>query len=166
MGPVVGLEGRRVAQQGRFLVRPKILIIDDSVDSWNLLSTIVKAHDMYPVWAADGTQAMAAAHFQHPQAILLDLGMPGGNGFLILDRLKSNPLLSNIPVIVVTVRDRKEAEEKARQLGAIAYVSKPIQADALMASIQTVLATRDGAPVGVAPNTDLDVQVVQAQEIN
>ena len=130
-------------------MRPKILIIDDSVDSWNLLSTIVKSHDFYPVWAADGMQAMAAARFHHPQAILLDLGLPGGDGFLILERLKSNHLLSEIPVIVVTVRDRQEAEEKARQLGAVAYVSKPVQADELMASIQTVLATQDGAPAGV-----------------
>ena len=130
-------------------MRPKILIVDDSVDSWNLLSTIVKAHNFYPVWAADGMQAMAAARFQRPQAILLGLGLPGGDGFLILERLKSNHLLSEIPVIVVTVRDRQEAEEKARQLGAVAYVSKPVQADELMASIQTVLATRDGAPAGV-----------------
>ena len=79
MEPVVGLEGRRVAQQGRFVVRPKILIIDDSVDSWNLLNTIVKSHNFYPVWAADGMQAMAAARFHHPQAILLDLGLPGGH---------------------------------------------------------------------------------------
>jgi two-component system cell cycle response regulator DivK len=130
-------------------VRPKILIIDDSVDSWNLLSTIVKSHDFYPVWAADGMQAMAAARFHHPQAILLDLGLPGGDGFLILQRLKNNHLLSEIPVIVVTVRDRKEAEEKARQLGAVAYVSKPVQADELMASIQTVLGTQAGTPAAI-----------------
>jgi DNA-binding response OmpR family regulator len=150
MEPVVDLEGRRVAQQGRFVVRPKILIIDDSVDTWNLLSTIVKSYNYYPVWAADGMQAVAAARFHHPQAILLDLGLPGGDGFLILQRLKSNHLLSEIPVIVVTIRDRKEAEEKARQLGAVAYVSKPVQADELMASIQAVLATRDAAPAGVS----------------
>jgi DNA-binding response OmpR family regulator len=150
MRPLVGLEGRRVAQQGRFFVRPKILIIDDSVDSWNLLSTIVKSHDFYPVWAADGMQAMAAARFHHPQAILLDIGLPGGNGFLILERLKSNHLLREIPVIVVTVRARQEAEEKALQLGAAAYVSKPVQSDELMASIQTVLAAREEAPAAAA----------------
>jgi two-component system cell cycle response regulator DivK len=129
-------------------VRPKILIIDDSVDSWNLLSTIVKSHDFYSVWAADGMQAMAAARFHHPQAILLDLGLPDVDGLLILQRLKSDPSLRDIPVIVVTVRDRKEAEEKARQLGAVAYVSKPVQADELMASIQTVLGTQVEAPAG------------------
>jgi len=131
-------------------VRPKILIVDDSVDSWTLLSTIVKSHNFYPVWAADGMQAMAAARFQRPQAILLDLGLPDVDGLLILERLKSDHLLKDIPVIVVTVRDRREAEEKARKLGAVAYVSKPVQADELMASIQTVLATQVGAPAVVA----------------
>jgi CheY-like chemotaxis protein len=68
------------------------------------------------------------------------------DGLLILERLKSNRLLSHIPVIVVTVRDRQEAEEQIRRLGAAAYLQNPIQADALMASIQTVLAPQDGAP--------------------
>ena len=120
-------------------MRPKILIVDDSVDSWTLLSTIVKSHNFYPVWAADGMQAMAAARFQRPQAILLDLGLPDVDGLLILQRLKSDPSLRDIPVIVVTVRDRQEAEEKARRLGAADYVSKPVQVDALMAVSYTHL---------------------------
>ena len=131
-------------------MRPKILIVDDSVDSWNLLSTIVKAHNFYPVWAADGMQAMAAARFQRPQAILLDLGLPDVDGLLILQRLKNDHSLRDIPVIVVTVCAREEAEEKARQLGAAAYVSKPVQSDELMASIQTVFAALDGAPAAIA----------------
>jgi len=130
-------------------VKPKILIIDDSVDSYHLLSTILQTHNFFPVWAADGMQAMAAARFHHPQAILLDIGLPGGDGFVVLERLKSNHLLSDIPVIVVTVRDRQEVEEKARRLGAAAYLSKPIQVDALMESLQSVLATQEGVPAGV-----------------
>ena len=84
-----------------------------------------------------------------PQAILLDLGMPGGDGLLVLERLKSNRLLSHIPVIVVTVRDRQEAEEQTQRLGAAAYLQKPIHDDTLMASLRTVLATSDrGGPEG------------------
>lgn len=131
-------------------MRPKILIVDDSVDSWNLLSTIVKSHDFYPVWAADGMQAMAAARFHLPKAILLDLGLPDVDGLLILERLKSDNLLRNIPVIVVTIRDRRQAEEKARRLGAVAYVSKPVHSDELMASIQTALGTQVETPAAVA----------------
>lgn len=55
-----------------------------------------------------------------PQAILLDLGMPGGDELVVLERLKRNHLLSHIPVIVVTVRDRQDAEEQTRGLGAVA----------------------------------------------
>lgn len=131
-------------------MRPKILIVDDSVDSWNLLSMIVKSHDLYPVWAADGMQAMAAARFQHPQVILLDLGLPDVDGLLILERLKNDQSLKDIPVIVVTIRDRKVAEEKALRLGAAAYVPKPVHADELMASIQTVLGTQVDAPAAAS----------------
>jgi DNA-binding response OmpR family regulator len=129
-------------------VKSTILIIDDGVDSWHLLSSVLKTHNYRPVWAADGMQAISAARLHQPQAILLDLGLPGEDGLHVLDRLKSNRLLSDIPVIVVTVRDRQEAEEKARRLGAAGYVQKPVRVDALMASLQTVLATQNDVPAG------------------
>jgi DNA-binding response OmpR family regulator len=122
-------------------MKPTVLIIDDGLDSWNLLSTALRTHDYYPVWAADGMQAISAARRHEPQAILLDLGLPGGDGFYVLERLKGNRLLKDIPVIVVTGRDRHEAEEKARKLGAVAYVQKPIKVDELITSLQQVLAT-------------------------
>lgn len=120
-------------------MKPKILIIDDGVDSWHLLSTALKAHNYFPIWAADGMQAVSAARLHQPQVILLDLGLPGGDGFYVLERLKSNRLLSDIPVIVVTARDPQEAEDRARILGAVAYVQKPIKIERLMASLETVL---------------------------
>ena len=98
-------------------------------------------------------QAIAAARRYQPSAILLDLGMPGRDGLLVLERLKSNRLLSHFPVIVVTARDQQEAEEQTRRLGAVDYVSKPIQADALMASLRTVLGTSDGLPDGGSEKT-------------
>jgi len=121
-------------------VKPKILIIDDDLDSWTLLSTALKAHNYYPVWAADGMHAISAARQQQPEAILLDLGLPGGDGFYVLERLKSNTTLSAIPVIVVTVRDRKEAEERAQGLGAAGYIQKPVNVEELITSLQQALA--------------------------
>ena len=131
-------------------MQAKILFIDNAADSWYLLSTILKAHDFQPIWAADGMQAIATARLHQPQAIFLDLGMPGGDGFLVLERLKSNRLLSHIPVIVVTARDRQIAEEETRRLGAVAYLQKPIQADALTASLRTVLHSDEPAEGGAA----------------
>jgi DNA-binding response OmpR family regulator len=121
-------------------MKPKILIIDDDVDSWNLLSTAVRAHDFYPVWAADGMQAMAAVRRHQPLAILLDLGLPGGDGFVVLERLKGNPAMRTIPVIVVTVRDRLEAEDRVHRLGAEGYIQKPVNVEELMTSLQQALA--------------------------
>ncbi|HXX76669.1 MAG TPA: response regulator [Nitrospiraceae bacterium] len=123
-------------------MKPKILIIDDGVDSWHLLSAALKAHDYYPVWAADGMQAISVARHHQPQAILLDLGLPGGDGFYVLELLKRNRILSDIPVIVVTARDPQEAEEKARRLGAAAYVQKPVKIEGLVAALQSVLTAR------------------------
>jgi|SRR5262249_4040243 len=121
-------------------MKPKILVIDDDVDSWHLQSTFLKNHDYYPVWAADGLHAISVARRHQPHAILLDLGLPGGDGFCVLGRLKSHPMLRDIPVIVVTVRAPQEAEEKAQRLGAVGYVQKPIKVDELMESLDQVLA--------------------------
>ena len=65
--------------------------------------------------------------------------LPEGDGFLVLDRLKGNRLLSAIPVIVVTVRDPEVAEQKARECGAVAFLQKPVKANALIATIRGVL---------------------------
>jgi CheY-like chemotaxis protein len=124
-------------------MKPTILIIDDGVDSWHLLSSILKTHHYHPVWAADGMQAISAARLHQPQAILLDLGLPSGDGFYVLERLKSHRMLSDIPVIVVTVRAPQEAEEKAQRLGAAGYVQKPVKVDELITSLQQVLATQE-----------------------
>ena len=118
----------------------RILVIDDGIDSWNLLSSILRTHHYQPIWAADGIQALSEARKHQPHLILLDLGLPGGgDGFLILERLKSNRLLPAIPVIVVTGRGPEVAEHKARDCGAVAFLQKPVKADELTATIQEVL---------------------------
>ena len=117
----------------------RILVIDDGIDSWNLLSSILRTHHYQPIWAADGIQALSEARKHQPHLILLDLGLPGGDGFLILERLKSNRLLSAIPVIVVTGRGPEVAEQKARECGAVAFLQKPVKADELIVTIQGVL---------------------------
>jgi len=124
-------------------VEARILVIDDALDSWNLISSILRTHRYQPIWAADGIQALSEARKHQPHLILLDLGLPGGDGFVVLERLKSNRLLSAIPVIVVTVQDAALAEQKAREYGAIAFHQKPVKADELIATIQGVLGKQE-----------------------
>ena len=121
----------------------RILVIDDGIDSWNLLSSILRTHHYQPIWAADGIQALSEARKHQPHVILLDLGLPGGDGFLVLERLKSNRLLSTIPVIVVTGRGPEVAEQNARECGAVAFLQKPVKADELIATIQGVLGKQE-----------------------
>ena len=121
----------------------KILVVDDGIDSWTLLSSILRTHRYQPIWAADGVQALSEARKHQPRVILLDIGLPGEDGFVVLERLKSNQLLSAIPVIVVTVQDPAVAEQKARECGAIAFIQKPVKADELIATIQGVLGKQE-----------------------
>ncbi len=121
----------------------RILVVDDALDSWHLLSSILRTNHYQPIWAADGIQALSEARKHQPHVILLDLGLPGGDGFVVLERLKGNRLLSAIPVIVVTAQDPGVAEQKAREYGAIAFLRKPVKADELIATIQGVLGTQE-----------------------
>ena len=121
----------------------RILVIDDSLDSWNLLSSILRTHHYQPIWAADGIQAVSEARKHQPHVILLDIGLPGGDGFVVLERLKSNRLLSAIPVIVVTAHGPEVAEQKAREGGAVAFLQKPVKADELIVTIRGVLGKQE-----------------------
>jgi DNA-binding response OmpR family regulator len=128
-----------VVVQERTRVEAKILVVDDAFESWTVLSSILRTHHYHPIWAADGMQAVSEARTHQPHVILLDLGLPEGDGFVVLERLKGNRLLSAIPVIVVTVRDPEVTEQRARECGAAAFLQKPVQADALIATIRGVL---------------------------
>ena len=120
----------------------KILVVDDALDSWNLVSSILRTNPYQPIWAADGVQAVSEARKHQPHVVLLDLDLPGQGGFVVLERLKGNRLLSAIPVIVVTGQDPEVAEQKAREYGAVAFLQKPVKADALIATIRGVLGTQ------------------------
>jgi len=117
----------------------QILTIDDDPEFRLLISTQLQSRNIAVVGAADGIQAIIKARGKQPDVILLDLGLPGGDGFLILERLKANKLLSTVPVIVVTARDLKEVEEKAFRAGAAASFQKPVNVDGLLSVIEEVL---------------------------
>ena len=117
----------------------QILTIDDDPEFRLLMSTQLQARNITVVGAADGIQAIIKARGKQPDVILLDLGLPGGDGFLILERLKANKVLSTVPVIVVTARDLKEVEAKAFRAGAAASFQKPVNIDSLLTVIEEVL---------------------------
>ncbi len=131
------------------MAKKTILIIDDHADTRLLVSTRLKKHQYDTAFAADALQAIAIARQVKPDAIVLDLALPGGNGLLVLDRLKTNTALGGIPVIILTSDESPESEVKGLEAGAAAFLHKPVQEDALLAAVECAVSS-----VSKAPNTD------------
>jgi len=118
---------------------PKILIVDDDPDLRQALRLRLRANHYDTVNAADGYSAIAQAYKEHPDLILLDLGLPAGDGFVVLDRLQRDDKLSNIPVIVLTARDPQSAEQQVLEAGASSFFQKPADNAELLEVIRATL---------------------------
>jgi DNA-binding response OmpR family regulator len=114
----------------------KILIVDDDKDLVRGLMFRLMANGYETAWAFDGYTAMSMAQKEKPDLIILDLGLPVGDGFTVMKRLKSVSSLALTPVIVLTARDIQINKERALQDGAVAFFQKPADNDRLLAAIQ------------------------------
>ena len=113
----------------------KILIIDDDNDFRTALNVRLRASGYATSFAANGVSAIRTARKERPELILLDLGLPDGDGYCVLERLKINTELSHIPVIVLSARCAEENERDALKAGACAYLEKPVDDDDLLEAI-------------------------------
>ena len=104
--------------------RNKILIIEDDVDLQRGLNVRLRAANYDTAFAGDAVMALSIAKKEAPDLILLDLGLPGGDGFLVLDRMKNIASLACTPVIVVSARDPLANKERALKAGAEAFFQK------------------------------------------
>lgn len=119
--------------------KAKILVVDDDADLVRALRLRLRANDYDIATASDGYAAIAAAQKEHPDLIVLDLGLPVGDGFVVLDRLQSSDSLSGIPVIVLSARDPQANEKRALKAGASAFFQKPADNDELLSVIRASL---------------------------
>jgi CheY-like chemotaxis protein len=121
------------------LDKNKILIIEDDRDMRRALNLRLRSCNYETVFASDAVMALSIAKRERPDLILLDLGLPGGDGFMVLNRLKDMETLACIPVIVVSARDPQKNEERALAAGAHAFFQKPVENSHLMVAIQRAL---------------------------
>jgi len=117
----------------------KILIIEDDQDIRRGLNVRLRASDYETAFASDAVMALSIAKKEKPDLILLDLGLPGGDGFLVLERMKNIASLACTPVIVVSARDPKTNEKRALDAGAEAFFQKPVDNKDLLVAIQHAL---------------------------
>jgi DNA-binding response OmpR family regulator len=117
----------------------KILIVDDDPDLRQALRLRLRANQYETVHAVDGYSAIAQAYKERPNLIILDLGLPAGDGFVVLERLQRDDKLCSIPVVVLTARDPQSSERRAFQAGAAAFFQKPADNAELLEIIRTTL---------------------------
>ncbi|MCB1777197.1 MAG: two-component system response regulator [Candidatus Competibacteraceae bacterium] len=122
-----------------FTERQTLLIVDDTPDNITLLSGLLKNRYRIKV-ATEGERALKiAAVDPPPDLILLDIMMPGMDGYQVCQRLKANPYTADIPVIFLTAKAQIEDEEKGLEFGAADYITKPISPPVVLARVATHL---------------------------
>jgi len=117
----------------------QILIADDNPDNREIFRTRLAAHDYRIVTAVDGEEALAVAMEQSPDLILLDVMMPKMDGIEVCRRLKSDPSLPFIPVIMITAKTSSQDIVTALEAGADEYLAKPVDHGALVARVKSML---------------------------
>jgi two-component system KDP operon response regulator KdpE len=127
------------------MATPKILIVDDDPDLRQALRLRLRANHYDTVNAVDGYSAIALAYKERPDLIILDLGLPAGDGFVVLERLQHDDKLSAIPVVVLTARDPQSNEQRALQTGAAAFFQKPADNAELLDVIRATLSQSVGS---------------------
>jgi two-component system KDP operon response regulator KdpE len=126
--------------------KKKILVIDDDPDVRLGYHVLLRANGYDTCFGADAFSAVGEVRKQQPDLIILDLGLPAGDGFVVLDRLRTNTHFAIIPVIVVSGRDAQANKERALKAGARAYLQKPWNDGELLALIRQLAG--GGVPSG------------------
>ena len=117
----------------------KLLIVEDDADVRLGYQVLLRANNYDTYFAVDSVSAISEALKHQPDLIVLDLGLPAGDGFVVMTRLQAKRELASIPVIVVSGRDRFGNRDRALYEGARAFVQKPWNDDELLGIIGDLL---------------------------
>lgn len=118
----------------------RVLLVDDEVQLRRVMRDLLEREGYTVFEASDGAEALEQVDVQAPDILVLDLNLPGLDGYGVISQLRSRPGTENLPIIVLTARGDEENEVRVFELGADDFLSKPFRARALSARIQAVLA--------------------------
>lgn len=124
---------------GTVIENGNVLAVDDTPASLKLLTDLLKNEGYKVRSSISGEMALAAAAASPPELVLLDINMPGMNGYEVCTRLKAEPVTRDIPVIFVSALSETVEKVKGFELGAVDFVTKPYQREELLARVQTHL---------------------------
>jgi DNA-binding response OmpR family regulator len=119
--------------------KEKILIIDDEPDFVETLTLMLQARNYDVVTALDGTEGLSKARTEHPDLTILDIMMPGMNGYEVCQKLKTSNDTKNMPVIMLTAKGEKASVIQARKAKADDYIVKPFNLPTLINKVSKLL---------------------------
>jgi DNA-binding response OmpR family regulator len=125
---------------------PTILIIEDNQETARILELSLKREGYQIVIALDGLRGLELAQAQPPDLILLDLMLPGIDGFEVCRRLRANPVTAGLPILILSAKTQEADKQLAAQLGANSYLAKPYRRAELLAAIQALLPNQPQSP--------------------
>jgi DNA-binding response OmpR family regulator len=117
----------------------RILIVDDERDNRELANIILTWEGFFIVTASSGEEALAALAEEPFDLVLLDVMMPGMNGYQVAARIKANPATMAVPIIIVTALTDRGAEALGRSAGAEGFLAKPLDRDSFVLHVKSLL---------------------------
>jgi len=126
------------------MLKERILVIDDDASILKLVSDVLTEEGFSVITASCGEEGIKKVHRSKPNLIILDLRLPDMNGFQICQTLKKDKNVSDIPIIMLTVKSTKSSTVAGLEMGADDYIVKPFNQEELIARVKTVLRRTGG----------------------
>lgn len=141
-----------------------VLIVDDNPNNLDVLLDTLTSNGFQVAVAIDGESALEQVEFHQPELILLDVMMPGIDGFETCKRLKQNPISDDIPVIFMTALSDMENKVKGFALGAVDYITKPFQHEEILARVRLHLELSNLASTLETQNCLLQCEIIKREQ--
>jgi CheY-like chemotaxis protein len=125
-------------------MRLRVLVVDDNADAAETIGMLLNhwGHDVKS--AADGPSAVETAAAQHPDVVLLDIGLPGMSGYEVAERIRANPALSDTVLVAMTGYGQSEDKRRSREAGINLHLVKPVEPPLLQKLLSSLGEARGG----------------------
>jgi len=122
----------------------RLLLVEDNEDNRTIYATVLRYLGYQVIEAVDGLQAVALARSEQPDLILMDISIPGMDGWEATRVLRQDPATREIPIIALTAHALPDDRKRATEVGFTSYLAKPIEPNAVVAEVRRLLGGSDG----------------------